>query len=101
MKRLTKITGSAVFAVSVVLSSLSGVAYGAGGNVRGAQSNGHAGWWEDAVDPAYTRLDEDPADEEAGFKAPVHVVVPAKRKVQLVGPKFGPTKIRPTKTGRK
>ena len=95
MKKSVKITGSAVSIAGILLFSLSGDAIAAGGQVRGFKSKGNANLCLDPVEPAYTRLNEDPADGEVGFKKPVHMVVPAKKKVQVVGPKFGPKKLRP------
>jgi len=95
MRRVAKITGSGVSILGVLLFSLSGDAIAAGDKVRGLQSKGYANLCLDPVEPAYTRLNEDPADGEVGFKKPVHMVVPAKKEVQVVGPKFGPKKLRP------
>jgi hypothetical protein len=88
MNRLAEITASAASIVLVALLSLPGVAVAEGGQIQGANSNGKAGLSLDPVDPAYVRLNEDPADADGGqvaFGEPAADAPGPEAQVQVVG----------------
>ncbi len=86
MKRLDKIAGCAVATVLVVLFSVSGDAYAAGGKHRGEYSDGRAGLAVEPKVPAYARLNPaDPADTPPYQEPAPEDGVPAQEQVRIVG----------------
>jgi hypothetical protein len=85
MKRFPKIMVSTMTIAVVALFALCGNAHAGGAQNLGDTGNGNT--LGDPVDPAYTRLNDDPADGGQGaFQQPAADPIPLQEQVQVARP---------------